>query len=68
MNTGKVVYYNISKAFGFIRDDLTQLEYYFNFKNCNYVVIRIGDRVTFKLIDSKNRPGTQVAVKINLII
>lgn len=64
METGYVKYYDQKKAFGFIKSSRTGIETFFHLHECCYTDIREGDKVSYVLWDSKNKPGTKLAVEV----
>lgn len=68
METGEVVFYNNEKGFGFIRsDDSSETEIFFHIRESLYKKITIGDEVIFKIVPSKNKPGSFIAVDVEKI-
>ena len=51
-NAGKVKFYNESKGFGFIIDDVDKSEYFFHFSNAFDKVVT-DDHVYFDLVEGK---------------
>ena len=57
MKTGKIKFFDRTKGFGFIREDYTDIDYFFHFsKQVNYdEVMEAGDHVQFD--EGRNRTG-----------
>lgn len=64
MYKGKVKFYNLKSKFGFITEEVTGLEYYFNIKN-NLVYFQKDDKVSFELKDSKKGKEAYNVTKLN---
>lgn len=68
MEKGTVKHWNYIKGYGFVTvDDHMKEDIYFHISESLYRNIKVGDRVTFKVAKSRNRPGTLIAVDMKLI-
>jgi CspA family cold shock protein len=62
--TGVIKSYNEKKKFGFIKDDESGRQIYFNESGLIYKPINQGDKVTFDVIDGRSGP---IAVNVKKI-
>jgi cold shock CspA family protein len=67
LKTGVVKYWNATKWYGFILRDDTNESIFMHQHETFYSNIEKGDRVTFKVQASRNNPGKECAVDVNLI-
>ena len=55
MKTGKIKFYNIVKAFGFITEDVTGVEYFFHLTGLIDLQVDRNDRVRFEIIEKQGK-------------
>ena len=68
MDTGKIIHYNVDRGYGFVRIlDGSREEFFFHINESLYRNIKEGDKVSFTVVKSRNKPGTLCAVDLNLI-
>lgn len=64
MEKGVIKYYNYKRLFGFIKSPKSDIEIFFHKHECRYEDIQEGDKVTYVLHNSHNKPGSLLAVEV----
>ncbi|HEY5511551.1 MAG TPA: cold shock domain-containing protein [Prolixibacteraceae bacterium] len=67
MSTGKIKFYAQEKFYGFVIDDETKQDFYFNGFDLQNQNVESDDKVQFEIEKSKQRPGSFCAVNVRLI-